>query len=576
VIHSLPADTVFEAKRRTRRASALLLAQLLFVYVVFINVTLLIPIVYFTYGSRIFLGIESITVEVGERPVTFTMAMSYGILISTAIGVLFGLFHYLSAWSRKIDSVLFVLNAKRTDKNDELHEVYVNIVHEAETATGIASIRPVVIASAGANAFAVKDRYGNCAIGVTEGLLERLDRSELTAVVSHEAAHLLNDDARINMIVCSIYRTFEKLVEIFASSPSDKYERHGRGSAIPFFMGFAAQLGLLVSKMIGMAVSRNRELLADALAVQMCKDPLSLAEALQKISGHYRGSGEVASGYSSAFIVNPRFDSIDESSGWFAGLFSSHPPLAKRLKSLLDWARVDVGQLIDKQIADQGNLHAELRRKKDKVEAEANTEARTEDVPRLLAHKEDKWEGPFTPDQLLAFAWFNPSTWVVEQGRSDVVHASDQPLLQALFRQQGLDGGGGALEDCPRCKVSMRQEHYEGAPVLHCRHCDGYLLDNVVLSRILARKIEQFSTEEINAAVGYQLKLRGAPKEICGLPMVKCPTCGKDMLKTFHPLSGKIVIDRCLDESCGKVWCDPGELELIQMVAEYSCRRLNL
>jgi len=319
-------------------------------------------------------------------------------IVATSISLITGIIHFRFARNKQLIEILDQLGAIPSDKRDEYHKVFINIVHEAETATGIRPILAVVIPSAGCNAFSVEDGFRFAAIGITEGTLARLDRSELTAVVSHEATHLVSGDSRLSTIVSSILGIFDRLRVMLKRSKIWHLMYRTRVSialvlARPF-LWFLAVLGHFVTKFIYMAISRKREFLTDANAVNICKDPLSLAEAIYKISQKYRGSFDVPEGFESLFILNPQVSWLDEKRGFFANLFTTHPPVAARLKKLMTWAKTDVIEI-----------------KQDlKIYKCLNVEK--EESPKFFAHIKEKWEGPFSPLQLLALDTIKPSTFV--------------------------------------------------------------------------------------------------------------------------------------------------------------------
>ncbi len=114
-------------------------------------------------------------------------------------------------------------------------------------------------------------------------------------------------------------------------------------SGIILVLWLISGLGYLVTRLISMAISREREYLADADGVAMCKDPLALAESLYKISCRYRGN--VPDTFSALFILNPGDSTRDEREGFTADLFSNHPPVSQRLSKLLVWAKSDLPAL---------------------------------------------------------------------------------------------------------------------------------------------------------------------------------------------------------------------------------------
>lgn len=536
MIHSLPAETVLDAREHAEQTTGVLFVLILIVYIIFFN--LIFTLVFVCFGKHFY----------------FIIAKKFWLfnIIATAVALITGIVHFHFAKKRPLGEILGQLGALPSDRRDRYHKFFINIVQEAETATGIRPILPVVIPSAGCNAFSVEDGFQFAAIGITEGALARLDRSELTAVVSHEAAHLLSGDSRLATIVGSILGIFDRLRTLFTKSKLWHILSKTRASVALIlarpFLWFLATLGKFITKFIYMAISRKREFLADANAVDMCKDPLSLAEALYKISQRYRGSFDVPEGFASLFILNPQVLSLDEEQGFFANLFSTHPPVADRLKKLMTWAKTDVIE-----------IRQNLRTEEHFINAK-------EESPKFFAHIKENWEGPFTPLQILALDTIKPSTFVCSSSADKIIRAGDDEFLLSIFVRRMTDEV--SKNRCPRCNVPLVEMPYKGTFRLHCNFCHGDLLKYGVLERIIARKDKVFSEEEIRDVKTWRKLQRVDILGTDGFPDIKCSLCGSLMAKMFHTILTAVVIDRCLNKSCRAIWCDGGELEKIQILVE--------
>ncbi|MBI5573722.1 MAG: M48 family metalloprotease [Elusimicrobia bacterium] len=536
MIHSLPTETVLDARERTERTTRVLFVLILIVYTIFFN--LIFAVVLACLGKHVYFFIVK----------KFWMFNT----IATAVALITGVVHFLLARKRSLNEILNQLGAIPADKRDEYHKVFINIVQEAELAAGIRPILPVVIPSAGCNAFSVEDGFHLTAIGVTEGTLVRLDRSELTAVVSHEAAHLVSGDSRLATTVSNILSIFNRLRVLFTKSKLWQVLSKTRASVFLIlarpFLWFLAALGHFVTKFIYMGISRKREFLADANAVNMCKDPLSLAEAIYKISQKYRGSFDVPEGFAPLFILSPQVSWLDEKRGFLANLFSTHPPVADRLKKLMTWAKTDVIEI------------------KQDLKIEKNLIETKEEPPKFFAHIKENWEGPFTLTQILALDTIKPSTFVCSADGDKIVRAADNEFLLQLFVRRMTNEV--SKNRCPRCNVSLVEMPYEGTFTLHCSFCNGNLMKYGVLERIITRKDKVFSDEEIkNAKIWRNLQKVNIPA-IDSFPNIRCPICNTQMAMVFHCMLTGVIIDRCLNKNCRAVWCDGGELEKIQILVE--------
>jgi Zn-finger nucleic acid-binding protein len=295
--------------------------------------------------------------------------------------------------------------------------------------------------------------------------------------------------------------------------------------------------------------------MADAQAVRMTKNPLALASALRKIAGKYRGGSDAPSGFRMVFILNPESEGLDESEGFLADLFSTHPPVSRRIGRLLEWAKADASQLKDD--AEPTVAPADAG---DTVSSQA---------PRYSAYVGENWVGPYTFSQWLAMGQLRPDTWVCPSGGADVARAGDTTGLSQIFAPQV--GAAVAGERCPLCRVSLVHQTYEGAPIRTCPFCSGTLLTSQVLDRIVARRSQTFAETQVQEALVWRKRQKeGSIKDAeCGVA-IHCPQCGQIMSKVFHLLMTRVVMDRCSYD--GMVWLDGGELERIQILVEQSAK----
>ena len=185
------------------------------------------------------------------------------------------------------------------DTRDPLRRRLYNVVEEIALASG-APVPEVYIMEnePGINAFAAGYASSDAAVAVTQGTLEKLNRSELQGVIAHEFSHILNGDMRINirmmgvifgiMVIALLGRQFLHSSRFRMSSSRDK-----GGSAIIFIgigLMIVGYLGLFFARWMKSALSRQREFLADASAVQFTRDPSGISGALKKIAAYNHSS----------------------------------------------------------------------------------------------------------------------------------------------------------------------------------------------------------------------------------------------------------------------------------------------
>ncbi|HEY9171291.1 MAG TPA: M48 family metallopeptidase [Verrucomicrobiae bacterium] len=214
-----------------------------------------------------------------------------------------------------------------TDDPDE--QKLRNVVEEMALASGVPVPQIYVMdEEEGINAFAAGHTPSDAAIGVTRGCMKLLTRDELQGVIGHEFSHILNGDMRLNLRLMGIIFGILCLTIIGRIL----IRTRGRKNPLPL-LGLAliiiGWVGVFFGHLIQAAVSRQREFLADASAVQFTRNPAGLAGALQKIGGLAAGS-RVENGHA-AEASHMFFGSVESS---FLSAFSTHPPLEQRIRAI--------------------------------------------------------------------------------------------------------------------------------------------------------------------------------------------------------------------------------------------------
>lgn len=205
-----------------------------------------------------------------------------------------------------------------------------NVVEEIAIASGTPVPELYVLPQEqGINAFAAGWSPADAAVAVTRGTLERLNRDELQGVIAHEFSHVVNGDMRLNIRLMGV------LFGILALAVVGRILLHGgrgKNGAPIVAMGLVAMIaggiGLFCGKLIKAAVSRQREYLADASAVQFTRQSDGIAGALKKIGGLHEGS-KLASGKADD-VSHMLFGEGSK----FSSMFATHPPLEKRIQVL--------------------------------------------------------------------------------------------------------------------------------------------------------------------------------------------------------------------------------------------------
>ena len=217
--------------------------------------------------------------------------------------------------------------------SDFLEKRLLNVVEEMAIASGV-PVPPVYIMDQekGINAFAAGFSPDDAVIGITRGALETLSREEVQGVIAHEFSHILNGDMRLDLKLVGFLHGILLIALIgrsilYGSSRSRNSKNSGGVVILGLILLILGFIGVLFGKLIKSAVSRQREFLADASAVQFTRNPFGLAGALKKIGGLARGS---LIEHSRAEEVSHMFFGNGMKASW-AGAFSTHPPLDERI-----------------------------------------------------------------------------------------------------------------------------------------------------------------------------------------------------------------------------------------------------
>lgn len=199
---------------------------------------------------------------------------------------------------------------------------------------GLPKPKLYVIEDSAPNAFATGRDPNHAVVCATTGLLKKLERSELEGVIAHELSHIKNYDIRLMAVVAILVGTVAYLADIFNRSLwwGGKKKKEGKGQIFVLIGLVLALLSPLIAKLIQLAISRQREFLADASAVLLTRNPYALADALGKISKDKEVLEAANNATAHLYIVNPFKGK--EFGAWFAGLFNTHPPVEERVKIL--------------------------------------------------------------------------------------------------------------------------------------------------------------------------------------------------------------------------------------------------
>ena len=234
--------------------------------------------------------------------------------------------------------------ARKVERKSE-PEIY-NLLENLAISRGLRTPTLRIIDNDSLNAFATGLHEGQYSITVTRGLVEALTRDELEAVLAHELTHVINRDVR-TMVIASIFAGIISVIAelvfrgLLHSRGGGRRDNKNAAPLILIGLAFAA-VGFALAIVIRMMLSRTREFVADAGAVELTKNPDAMISALRKVEGRssLKGPDEVQQ-----LFLDNQADGVG-----LEGLFATHPPIQKRIDALVKFAGgVDPGVWTDEQ-----------------------------------------------------------------------------------------------------------------------------------------------------------------------------------------------------------------------------------
>ena len=252
---------------------------------------------------------------------------------ATLLGGASGAFTYFAGDSL----ILAVSQARQVDETQA--PKLMNVVRELSIAANIPMPKVYVIDDTAPNAFATGRDPRHASVAITTGLLEKLDREELQGVIGHELSHVRNLDIRFSLIVAVMIGVIAILADFFlrftfwggGGRSRDRDGGGGGAQAVIFVVAIVlAILAPLISRFIQLAVSRQREYLADASSVELTRNPYGLERALAKISSDQEVLEVANRGTQHLYFTNP-IKKFEERS---SNLMSTHPAIIDRINRL--------------------------------------------------------------------------------------------------------------------------------------------------------------------------------------------------------------------------------------------------
>lgn len=277
--------------------------------------------------------------------VTVSLSLGGGI-VGVIIGVVLSFGMTFGSYFQSDKLALRSTRAVEADPNEfsRLH----NLVAEVSLAAGIPQPRVYVVHDPSPNAFATGRNTEHAAVAVTTGLMDKMNRSELEGVIAHEIAHVRNGDILVMTVAVATAGSIALIADIFwrmlywgsFTGGGASHRRRGNdnnGGPNPIIivgMIVVAVLAPLAAALLRAAVSRSRESLADATAVEITRNPAGLRMALEKLDADITVVKKTSHATSHLWIESPDDQETEARGRKFNSRFSTHPPLSERINIL--------------------------------------------------------------------------------------------------------------------------------------------------------------------------------------------------------------------------------------------------
>lgn len=324
----------FKAQDQARRKTGLLILLFVLAVICLVLLTNLLLIGTFAYMDASETDSLATILKNNFKLDTFVF-----VSIGVSLLILLGSIYKVSSLSKGGQAIAELLGGQLVPQStkDLEERQLLNVVEEMSIAAGMPIPKVYILKESAINAFAAGQSHSNAVIGVTRGTISQLTREELQGVIAHEFSHIFNGDMKLNLRLMGILYGIlligiigEHIFNSLRFRSSSKKDNGGAIIVVGIGLMVIGYAGTFFGKMIKASVSRQREYLADASAVQFTRNKESIAGALKKIGGSFNGSmleTPSASEYSHAYFANGV-------KVFFTSLFSTHPPLETRIRQV--------------------------------------------------------------------------------------------------------------------------------------------------------------------------------------------------------------------------------------------------
>ncbi|MBF2509977.1 zinc metalloprotease HtpX [Listeria welshimeri] len=260
-----------------------------------------------------------------------------GLILAAVIGAFYILIMVMTS-----SSVVMAMNRAKRITSKEQAPVLWDTVESMAMVASIPMPKVYIMNDLSLNAFAAGISPEKGAVAVTQGLLDNLERYELEGVIAHEVSHIRNYDIRLSTISIALVAVIAILSDLamqmifwgsVTGSRNNRKNDNNSGGGAQLIIYIVALVFVVLAPIIATAIqfalSRNREYLADASAIELTRNPDGLIQALQKVSGDTKKMKEVSASSESIYFSSPLKSKKDK-----PGIFDSHPPISSRIERL--------------------------------------------------------------------------------------------------------------------------------------------------------------------------------------------------------------------------------------------------
>ena len=302
-------------------------------------------------------GALGLGLDIAARDVAIVDGHFVGFPVLTIAALIFASMQSVVSYFSGASLVLLSVHATPLIPHTNQHQILLDVIGEMATAARMPVPKVYLIDDPSPNAFATGRDPAHSVICVTQGLVDEMDREELQGVIGHEMSHIADYDIRTMMMIAVMVGGIAMLSDFVyrwmffggfsGRSRSSNDKDDSMTALITIAVVILAFVAPIFSQLLAMAVSRQREYLADASSVEFTRNPRALLRALEHIAKIESPLKQGTAGTAHLFIVNPREGVREDNEGFFANLFSTHPPLGRRIERLQVLLRVSGASPLD-------------------------------------------------------------------------------------------------------------------------------------------------------------------------------------------------------------------------------------